>query len=160
MIPGLTPRNRISHVPLIRLVILCSAICANDSICQSTSPISAFAGNWKFTFTGGVTGNGTMTISPEEGLSINLSLGKYQHLFTNPISVSVSNNGTLHADILLLRLRTAVVIGIFSSTGDLYGEVSSPVLDIGSVTGHLTSSTGSGTYQSVAGNGTWSAQKE
>ncbi len=130
-----------------------------ESFCQSTSPTDSFAGNWKFTFAGGLQGDGTMTMSQDGNLSIYLSVGRYQHLFTNPISLKVSDNGALHGDIFLLSLKMGVVFGMFSSTGDIYGEVSTPFLDVGTVVGRITQSSGNGTYQSVAGNGSWTAQK-
>lgn len=132
---------------------------ADESFCQSTSPTAGFAGNWKFTFAGGLQGDGTLTVSRDGNLSIYLSIGRYQRLFTNPISVKVSDNGALHGDIFLLNLKMGVVFGMFSSTGDIYGEVSTPFLDVGMVAGRIMRSSGNGTYQSVAGNGTWTALK-
>lgn len=132
---------------------------ASESYSQSTSPTDSFAGNWKFTFAGGLQGDGTMTVSRDGSLSIYLSIGRYQKLFTNPISLKVSHNGALHGDVFLLSLKMGVVFGMFSSTGDIYGEVATPFLDVGTVVGRITRSSGNGTYQSVSGNGTWTAQR-
>lgn len=132
---------------------------AGESFSQSTSPTDGFVGNWKFTFAGGLQGEGTMRVSRDGNLSIYLSIGRYRHLFTNPISLKVSDNGALHGDIFLLSLKMGVVFGMFSSTGDIYGEISTPFLDVGTVVGRITQSSGNGTYQSVAGNGTWTAQR-
>ena len=132
---------------------------AGVSFCQSTSPTEGFAGNWNFTFAGGLQGNGTMTVSRDGNLSVYVSIGRYRHLFTNPVSLRVADNGALHGDIFLLNLKMGVVFGMFSSTGDIYGEVSTPFLDVGMVAGRITRSSGNGTYQSVAGNGTWTAMK-
>jgi hypothetical protein len=130
-----------------------------ESFGQSSSPVSAFAGDWKFSFSGGLTGDGMLRMSPDGSISIYLSLGKYQHLYTNPIFLKVSDAGALHGDIFLLSVKMGVVFGMFSSNGDLYGEVSTPFLDVGTVAGRLTQSSGNGTYQSVVGNGTWTAER-
>lgn len=146
----------------IRIFILVLAylfLGTDELFCQSTSPTDGFAGNWKFTFAGGLQGEGTMTVSRDGKLSIFLSIGRYQHFFTNPIFLNVSDNGALHGDIFLLNLKMGVVFGMFSSTGDIYGEISTPFLDVGTVAGRITRSSGNGTYQSVAGNGTWNAQR-
>ena len=141
------------------LALFCFFLGAGESFSQSTSPTDDFAGNWKFTFAGGLQGEGTMTVSRDGNLSIYLSIGRYQHLFTNPIYLKVSDNGALHGNIFLLSLKMGVVFGMFSSTGDIYGEVSTPFLDVGMIAGRITRSSGNGTYQSVAGNGTWTSQR-
>lgn len=132
---------------------------AEISFGQSSSPIGPFAGDWKFSFAGGLTGDGMLRVSPDGSISIYLSLGHFQHLYTNPISLKVSDGGALRGDIFLLGVKMGVVFGMFSSNGDLYGEVSTPFLDVGTVAGRLTQSSGNGTYQSVAGNGTWTAER-
>lgn len=150
-----TTRVRISILALFYLFLG-----AGESFSQSTSPMDGFAGNWKFTFAGGLQGGGTMIVGRDGNLSIYLSIGRYQHLFTNPISLKVSDIGALHGDIFLLSLKMGVVFGMFSSAGDIYGEVSTPFLDVGTVVGRITQNSGNGTYQSVAGTGTWTAQRK
>ena len=141
------------------LILVFLLVCVRGVESQSISPMASFAGNWTLTFAGALNGSGTMTASSDGNLSIYLSIGKYQHLFSNPVLLKVSNAGALHGSIFFLGIKIGGVIGMFSSTGDLYGEVSTPVLDVGTVTGHLTQNSGNGTYQSVAGKGTWSVEK-
>lgn len=150
---------RSTRVRISMLALFCLFLASGESFCQSTSPADRFAGKWKITFAGGLQGDGTMTVSRDGNLSIYLSIGRYQHLFTNPISLKVSDAGALYGNIFLLSLKMGVVFGMFSSTGDIYGEISTPFLDVGTVAGRLTQSSGNGSYQSVAGNGTWTAQK-
>ena len=127
---------------------------------QTPSQISTYQGNWRFVFNGGISGDGKMTIGADNTIAISVSVGHYQHLFSNPIVLSVGNDGTLRGSIRLLKIPVGNVIGIFSQNGDLYGEVSTPFLDVGTVIGKLKREEGRGTYRSVAGAGTWSARKE
>ena len=141
------------------LAVISLFIGEDEVFCQSASPADSFAGNWRFTFAGHLQGEGTMTVSREGNLSIYLSIGKYQRLFTNPIFLKVSENGSLNGDIFLLRLKMGVIFGMFSSNGDIYGEISTPFLDVGVVGGKISQTSGNGTYRSVAGNATWTAHK-
>ena len=101
-----------------------------------------------------------MTVNPGGTIQFLLSIGKYQHLFTNPVFVTVANTGALNGDILLVGIRSGSIVGVLSAQGDIYGEVSTPFADVGTVRGHFEKETGGGTYQSVAGDGTWTARKE
>lgn len=141
------------------IVIFCLITGAGQSFCQSTSAVAPFAGNWKFTFSGALNGDGTMKVIQDGTILIYLSLGKYQHFFTNPVSLHISESGSLQGDILFSLLDVGKIVGLFSPDGDLYGRVSTPLFNVGVVTGMLTKDAGSGEYQSVAGNGNWTAQK-
>ncbi|HTR80166.1 MAG TPA: hypothetical protein VMM58_00960 [Bacteroidota bacterium] len=100
-----------------------------------------------------------MTVSADGGISVHVSLGKYDRFFTNPIALNVSSTGALGGNILFWHIGIGKIEGNFSPSGDLFGEVSTPLFNVGSVSGHLDKNSGGGNYQSVAGNGTWKAQK-
>jgi hypothetical protein len=96
----------------------------------------------------------------EDGkISVHVSLGKYDRLFTNPIVLDVSNAGIIAGDIYLWVIPVGRVDGNISLTGEIYGRISTPLFNVGSVSGHLAGKSGTGTYQSIAGNGTWIAWK-
>ena len=100
-----------------------------------------------------------MEVTAEGRISVHVSLGKYDQLFTNPIILNVSNTGALNSDIFLWLFPAGRVEGSFTPSGDFFGRVSTPFFNVGTVFGHLAENSGTGTYHSVAGNGTWSAQK-
>lgn len=143
-------------LPLLLFTLLLST---SESIGQSPPSLSSLQGNWKFTFGGALNGGGTLEVGAEGKISIHVSLGKYDRLFTNPITLNVSNTGALSGDIFLWLLAVGRVEGNFSPSGDLFGRVSTPLFNVGFVSGHLSENSGNGTYQSMAGNGTWNAQK-
>ena len=132
----------------------------NESSGQPALPLSFYQGSWAFTFTGGLDGSGTMEVTAEGKISVHVSIGKYERFFSNPIMLNVSDNGALRGDIYLWRFGVGSVEGSFSPSGDVFGHVTTPLFSVGSVSGHFSQSSGAGTYESVAGNGSWSAQKK
>ena len=137
------------------IIIFCLSTCAGQLLCQFDS--ARFAGSWKFNFSGALNGDGTMTVNHDGSILIYLSLGKYQRLFTNPISLRVSESGALQGEVLLWQMDVGKIVGLFSPDGDIYGRVFTPLFNVGVVSGNLTSKAGSGTYQSLGGNGNWTA---
>ena len=133
---------------------------AYESSAQPSLPLSPYQGSWAFTFVGGLNGSGTMEVSTEGKISVHVSLGKYERFFSNPITLNISDNGALRGDIYLWRFGVGNVEGSFSPSGDVFGRVTTPLFSVGSVSGHFSQTSGAGTYESVAGNGTWSAQKK
>ena len=101
-----------------------------------------------------------MEVAAEGKISVHVSLGKYERFFSNPIMLNVSDDGTLHGDIYLWRIGIGSVEGSFSPSGDVFGRVTTPLFNVGSISGHFSQTSGAGTYESLAGNGTWSAQKK
>jgi hypothetical protein len=95
-----------------------------------------------------------MSIGENEENSVHVSLGKYEHLFSNPVNVNVSKTGAISGDIFIWILAVGRVERSFSPTGDLYGRVSTPFFTVGAVSGHLSGNSGNGTFHAVAGNGT------
>jgi len=132
----------------------------NESFGQPVLPLTPYQGSWTFTFAGGLDGSGTMEVVAEGKISVHVSIGKYERFFSNPIALTVSEDGALSGDIYLWRIGVGSVEGSFSSSGDVFGRVTTPLFNVGSVSGHFSQSSGAGTYESVAGNGTWSAQKK
>ncbi len=100
-----------------------------------------------------------MQISESGKISVHVSLGKYDHLFTNPIVLDMSNAGIITGDIYLWVIPVGKVDGSISPAGNIYGRISTPLFNVGSVSGHLGGNGGAGTYQSIAGNGSWSARR-
>jgi hypothetical protein len=132
----------------------------NESSAQPALPLTPYQGSWAFTFAGGLDGSGTMEVVDDGKISVHVSLGKYERFFSNPIMLNVLDNGELHGDIYLWRFGVGSVEGSFSPSGDVFGRVTTPLFSVGSVSGHFSQTSGTGTYESVAGNGTWSAQKK
>ncbi|HTX19160.1 MAG TPA: hypothetical protein VMG34_10920 [Bacteroidota bacterium] len=93
-------------------------------------------------------------------MSIHVSFGKYDKLFSNPITLQISGEGKLEGSITLLHIPIGQVVGTISPSGTLVGRVTTPLFTVGTVSGALTADAGSGTYQSVAGAGTWSSRKQ
>ena len=62
-------------------------------------------------------------------------------------------------DIYLWRFAVGSVEGSFSPSGNVFGRVTTPLFNVGTVSGHFSGNSGAGSYQSVAGNGTWRARK-
>jgi hypothetical protein len=150
-------RNVLPQV--LRLVSISLLLSSSESAGQSALPLEAFQGSWKFTFAGSLNGSGTAEVTAEGRITVHVSLVKHENLFTNPIALNVSNSGELSGDIFLWPLAVGRIEGSLSPSGDLFGRVSIPLFDVGSVSGRFAENSGGGTYQTVAGNGTWSAQK-
>jgi hypothetical protein len=144
-------------LPLLFFALLLSA---HDSSSQPTLPLTPYQGSWTFTFAGGLDGSGTMEVAAEGNISVHVSIGKYERFFSNPITLNIADDGALRGDIYLLRFGIGGVEGSFSPSGDVFGRVTTPLFNVGSVSGHFSPTSGAGTYESVAGNGTWSAQKK
>ncbi len=145
---------RIFHLFVVSLLLI---VCESSG--QSATPLSPFAGSWTFTFEGGLSGSGTMEVSAEGKISVHVSIGWYERFFSNPIMLNVSDNGALRGDIYLWRFAVGRVEGSFSPSGNVFGRVSTPLFNVGSVSGNFSENSGAGSYRSVAGNGTWSARK-
>ncbi len=144
---------------ILALLFFALLLGTTESSGQPALPLSSYQGSWTFTFAGELNGSGTMEIAAEGKISVHVSLGKYERFFSNPIALNVSDNDALRGDIYLWRIEIGGVEGSFSPLGDVFGRVSTPLFNVGSVSGHLSQTSGTGTYQSVAGNGTWSAQR-
>lgn len=127
---------------------------------QSNSIAEQFAGQWKITFAGAVNGNGTMSMDSDGKVAVNLSIGKYGALFSNPVTLNINEGGSISGHISLLRLKIGSIIGVLSPYGDIYGEVSTPLLEVGTVAGRLSKNSGKGTFRSAVGEGTWSAERQ
>lgn len=100
-----------------------------------------------------------MEVAAEGKISVHVSIGNYERFFSNPITLSVSDDGALRGDIYLWRIGVGSVEGSFSPSGDVFGRVTTPLFNVGSVSGHFSGNSGAGSYGSVAGNGKWSARK-
>jgi len=127
---------------------------------QGQNPISGIIGSWSFSFSGALKGNGTMTISPEGTMSVYVSFGRYDKLFSTPIVMNISSGGDLEGDVKLWRIPVGRVKGSVSAVGKLFGRVTTPLFDVGTVAGVIGGGSGSGSYQSVVGGGTWEARKQ
>ena len=141
------------------IVLVLLAILAVEAFAQTGSPLTPFQGRWSFTFSGTLKGTGTMDVGTNGKILVYVSLGKYDRLFSNPISLNVNESGTLDGNILLWHLPVGGVEGKFTATGEVFGRVSTPFFNVGSVLGKMESKTASGSYKSVAGDGNWSAVK-
>jgi hypothetical protein len=144
-------------LPLLFFALLLSAY---ESSGQPALPLNPYQGSWAFTFTGGLDGSGAMEVAAEGNISVHVSIGKYERFFSNPIALTVSEDGALSGDIYLWRIGVGSVEGSFSPSGNVFGRVTTPLFSVGSVSGRFSQTLGAGIYESVAGNGTWSAQKK
>ncbi len=144
-------------LPLLFFALLLGA---HESPAQPALPLTPYQGSWTFTFTGGLDGSGTMEAAAEGKISVHVSIGKYERFFSNPIALNVSDDGALSGNIYLWRFGVGNVEGSFSPSGNIFGRVTTPLFSVGSVSGHFSQTSGAGTYESVAGNGSWSAQKK
>ena len=146
-----------AHIPALMFFAL--LLGTTESYGQPALPLSSYQGTWTFTFAGGLDGSGSMEVAADGKISVHVSLGKYERFFTNPITIIVSENGALNGDIYLWRIGVGGIEGSFSQSGNVFGSVSTPLFNVGSVSGRFSQTSGAGTYQSVAGNGTWNAQR-
>jgi hypothetical protein len=152
-------KRRMPGLQITPLLILLFLVGTSTAAGQSNSSLSPFQGSWSFTFSAALKGSGTMQIGEDGEIALHVMLGKYDRFFTNPIVLTVSDAGTITGSIFLWVVAVGRVEGRFSTSGDLYGRVSTPFFNAGSVSGHLAGNRGDGTYQSIAGNGTWTAWK-
>ncbi len=146
--------------PILLLFFFALLLGTNESVGQPVLPLTSYQGSWTYTFAGGLDGSGTMEVVDDGKISVHVSIGKYERFFSNPIMLNVSDNGALRGDIHLWRFGVGSVEGSFSPSGDVFGRVTTLLFNVGSVSGHFSQTSGAGTYESVAGNGTWSAQKK
>lgn len=106
--------------------------CNND---QTSAPgINPYAGRWFIAFTGTFGGTRTVSISPDGNFSFNAYLTGFSKPFT--------------------------IFGSVSVVGNVSAEIVYNTARVGSLTGRLTGSGGSGSYQTTTGNGTWTATKQ
>ena len=139
---------------------LCMLAALTIDLHSQTLPLlTKLEGSWAFNFTGGLSGSGSMTITPDGRMEVHVSLGKYERFFSNPVKLTVSRDGLITGSILLWRLPVGSVDGSLAATGEVSGRVSTPLFRVGTVSGQFSPQSGEGTYESVAGNGSWSAHK-
>lgn len=95
-----------------------------------------FSGSWQIVIAGDYTGVGTMNIDDQGDFSFSIVITGAGGTFTNTITGSVSNSGTMSADIYDSGLK------------------------VGTCSGNFSGNSGSGSYQtSEPSSGTWSATK-
>src|SRR5208283_4071058 len=99
---------------ILALLFFALLLGTTESSGQPALPLSSYQGSWTFTFAGGLNGSGTMEMAAEGKISVHVSLGKYERFFSNPIALTVSEDGALRGDIYLWRIEIGGVEGSFS----------------------------------------------
>lgn len=116
------------------ITILFLSGCENEeSLTQSSS--SPYSGSWQIVFAGSYTGSGNFNIDSKGKFAVNVLLYDGSGTFTNTIDGSVSNSGSVNADIYYSGSK------------------------IGTVSGTFLSKSGNGSWSTNSTSGTWSATK-
>ena len=133
--------------------------------CKKSSPtgpvtiVDSFVGNWQITSAGAVIAGGTMQIR-SDGTIVGSLTGQQSYKEYFPVTLHISEDGSLKSDIVRSSVKVGIISGTFSSFGNINGTILSLTGEVGTFVGVLGSKDGDGTYQSTQGNGTWSATKQ
>lgn len=121
-------------ISFLFIILLFAGCSKDDSPTQSAS--NPFSGNWQIVFAGSYTGSGNMSIDSDGKFAVSVLLSDGNGTFTNTINGSVSNSGSMSADIYYSGSK------------------------IGTASGTFTGNSGSGNWQTSSTSGTWSATKK